>query len=52
MPIQTTRHLFNPNTDYGMLYLPTTPCEKPDATVLYTEKQPNLYSSGLFGEVS
>ena len=42
MPIQTTRHLFNPNTDYGILYLPANTLQKPDATVLYTEKQPNL----------
>ena len=42
MPIQTARHLFNPNTDYGILYLPANTLQKPDATVLYTEKQPNL----------
>jgi len=42
MPIQTARHLFNSNTDYGILYLPANALQKPDATVLYTEKQPNI----------
>ena len=42
MSIEIARHLFNPNTDYGILYLPKNTLESGKAAVLFTEKQPNL----------
>lgn len=42
MSVEIARHLFNPNTDYGILYLPKNTLESGKAAVLYTEKQPNL----------
>lgn len=46
MPIETARHLFNPNTEYAVLYLPANTLSSSEAPVLYTEKQPNLMVVG------
>lgn len=42
MPIEISRHLFNPNEDYGILYLPKNTLHSSGSAVLFTEKQPNL----------
>jgi ABC-2 type transport system permease protein len=42
MPITTSRHLFNPNTEYGILYLPANALTSTKSPILFTEKQPNL----------
>ncbi len=40
--IVVAREIFNPDTHYGILYIPADAPENPEGITLYTEKQPNL----------
>jgi ABC-2 type transport system permease protein len=42
LPLETSRHIFNANEYYGILYLPASTVSDSKQCVLYTEKQPNL----------